>query len=221
MEDWFGVDDLEALDYAPLANAIGANEKHEWWRRTGPRIARPFECFELPGFPRVVTYEPGGVAGSRGHGIRPDAEVMVGGMASKIAVMHIGTHKTGTTSLQSMIARNDTYFADQGLFYPTVGRAGDGHHNLAWELNGDERYDPSFGSFDDLIDELRQAKPRAVLISSEDFEYLHLRPESLRNFRRRLSRLGYKTHVIVVLRQPRLSRIPVFRVAKVRTGGGV
>jgi hypothetical protein len=123
-------------------------------------------------------------------------------MASKIAVMHIGTHKTGTTSLQSMIARNETYFADQGLFYPTVGRAGDGHHNLAWELNGDERYDPSFGSFDDLLNELRQAKPRAVLISSEDFEYLHLRPESLRNFRRRLSRLGYKTHVIVVLRQP-------------------
>jgi hypothetical protein len=29
MEDWFGADDLEALDYVPLANAIGANERHE------------------------------------------------------------------------------------------------------------------------------------------------------------------------------------------------
>jgi hypothetical protein len=127
---------------------------------------------------------------------------MVGEVASKIAVMHIGTHKTGTTSLQTMIACNETYFADQGLFYPTVGRPVDGHHNLAWELNGDERYDPTVGSFADLTNELRQADPRAVLLSSEDFEYLHLRPESLRNFRRRLSRLGYKTHVVVVLRQP-------------------
>jgi hypothetical protein len=127
---------------------------------------------------------------------------MFGEMASKIAVVHIGTHKTGTTSLQSMIARNETYFAEQGLYYPTAGRAGDGHHNLAWELNGDERYDPTVGSFADLTNELRQTKPRAVLLSSEDFEYLHLRPESLRNFRRRLSRLGYKTHVLVVLRRP-------------------
>ena len=70
---------------------------------------------------------------------------MVGEMASRIAVMHIGSHKTGTASLQSMIARNETYFADQGLFYPAVGQVGDGHHNLAWELNGDERYDPRSG----------------------------------------------------------------------------
>jgi hypothetical protein len=127
---------------------------------------------------------------------------MVGEMASRIAVMHIGTHKTGTTSLQTMIARNETHFVDQGLFYPTVGRVGDGHHNLAWELNGDERYDPAVGSFADLTSELRQTEPRAVLLSSEGFEYLHLRPENLRNFRRRLTRLGYKTHVVVVLRQP-------------------
>ena len=36
--------------------------------------------------------------GVEDHGFSPDAHVMFGEMASKIAVVHIGTHKTGTTS---------------------------------------------------------------------------------------------------------------------------
>jgi hypothetical protein len=123
-------------------------------------------------------------------------------MVAKIAVLHIGTHKTATTSFQTMIARNETFFADQRLCYPTAGRVGDGHHNLAWELNGDERYDPVAGSLADLADELAKARPGAVLLSSEDFEYLYRRPEALRSIRRTMERLGYRTHVLVVLRQP-------------------
>jgi hypothetical protein len=123
-------------------------------------------------------------------------------MVGKIAVLHIGTHKTATTSLQTMITLNETFFADQQLCYPTAGRVGDGHHNLAWELSGDERYDPMAGSFADLADELGKAQPRAVLLSSEDFEYLHRRPEALRSIRRTMEGLGYRTHVLVVLRQP-------------------
>jgi hypothetical protein len=123
-------------------------------------------------------------------------------MASRAAVVHIGTHKTGTTSFQAMIARNEEYFAKQGLSYPAAGRIGDTHHNLAWELHGDERYDPAAGSLADLVHELRQVDQRAVLLSSEDFECLYRRPESLRSMRASLQALGYDTHVVVVLRQP-------------------
>jgi GT2 family glycosyltransferase len=123
-------------------------------------------------------------------------------MSTRTAVIHIGLHKTGTTSFQSMVARNSAHFARRGLFYPTSGRVLDGHHNLVWELTGDERYEPAAGSLADLTTELRELEPERVLLSSEDFELLHRRPDSLRAIRDRLSRLGYTWHVVAMLREP-------------------
>ena len=118
-------------------------------------------------------------------------------------MLHIGTHKTGSTSLQTMIARNPQWFGGQGLYYPTTGRGpGDGHHNLAWELNGDERYDPAGGSTADLVVELEQVKARSVLLSSEDFEYLYRRPAKLTRLSHELEQLGYAIRVVIVVRQP-------------------
>ena len=74
-------------------------------------------------------------------------------------------HKTGTTSLQTMIARNREHFREQGLYYPATGQVGvgDGQHNLAWELLGDERFDPEAGSLAGLADELRERRrPRGA-----------------------------------------------------------
>lgn len=124
-------------------------------------------------------------------------------MGRRTVVLHVGTHKTGTTSLQTMLARNEGHFAVKGLYYPAAGRGGgDGHHNLAWELAGDERYDPAAGSLADLVAELAAAGPRAVVVSSEDFEYLHRRPERLATLRTGLESAGYAVRVLVVLREP-------------------
>jgi hypothetical protein len=124
-------------------------------------------------------------------------------MGNKVAVLHIGTHKSGTTSLQTMIARNLKYFSDQGLYYPAAGRGSDcGHHNLAWELNGDDRYDAASGSVADLVVELEQSVAPAVLLSSEDFEYLYRKPAKQAVLRQELEQLGYKVHVVAVLREP-------------------
>jgi hypothetical protein len=124
-------------------------------------------------------------------------------MRGKTAVLHIGTHKTGSTSLQTMIAHNLRWFGDQGLYYPSTGRGpGDGHHNLAWELNGDERYDPAAGSTADLVVELDQVQARSVLLSSEDFEYLYRRPAKLARLCQELEQLGFTIRVLVVLRRP-------------------
>ena len=129
--------------------------------------------------------------------------IIVAVMGGKTAVLHIGTHKTGNTSLQTMIAGNVRWFDDQGLYYPSAGRgSGDGHHNVAWELNGDERYDPAGGSTADLVLELEQVQAQSVLLSSEDFEYLYRRPANLARLRQALEQLGYAIRVLVVVRQP-------------------
>jgi hypothetical protein len=120
----------------------------------------------------------------------------------KVVALHVGTHKTGTTSLQAMVARHQQHFDDQGLYYPKRGRVGDGHHNVAWELNGDDRYDPTRGSLVDLVVELEKSQPRGVLLSSEDFEYLYRRPEELEKLRSELAMLGYRARVVVALREP-------------------
>jgi hypothetical protein len=125
-------------------------------------------------------------------------------MRSRPVVLHVGMHKTGTTSLQTMIARNREHFTAQGLYYPDTGQVGvgDGQHNLAWELNGDERFDPEAGTIADLAEELRHQRPAAVLISSEDLEYLHDKPDRMVLLRRVLEQVGYSARVVITLREP-------------------
>jgi len=125
----------------------------------------------------------------------------MGAMEPRILFLHIGTHKTGTTSLQAMVAAHPAHFESQGLYYPRTGRAGWGHHNIAWQLTGDERFDPRAGTLADLLDELRTADPSAVLVSSEDFEYLYRAPGQLSRLRRALDDLGYAVRIVVTLRR--------------------
>lgn len=49
------------------------------------------------------------------------------------AVIHIGTHKTGTTTIQHFLDRNRQSLKKQGVFYPALPtRNGGAHHWLAW-----------------------------------------------------------------------------------------
>jgi hypothetical protein len=46
-------------------------------------------------------------------------------------ILHIGTHKTGTTSLQAWLANNREALAANGVSYPHATVAhGSGHHRL-------------------------------------------------------------------------------------------
>lgn len=45
-------------------------------------------------------------------------------------VLHIGTHKTATTTIQNVFHRNATLLAQHGIVYPRLGTAA-GHHGLA------------------------------------------------------------------------------------------
>jgi len=118
-----------------------------------------------------------------------------------VVVLHVGTHKTGTTSIQKMVAANEDHFRAEGLCYPLTTRVGAGHHNLAWELLGDERYEPAAGSFADLLAELREEEPPRVLLSAEGFEYLYEHPAAARRLKEGLESAGYRVEVVLVLRE--------------------
>lgn len=129
-------------------------------------------------------------------------------MATKICVLHVGTHKTGTTSFQALLSNNTADFERQGLYYPIAGRSYPrtrlfyGHHNLAWELTGDRRYRTRAGSIETLAAELERTNPTAVLLSSEIFGCLFDRPSALSRVKTVLEQLGYMGRVVFTARTP-------------------
>lgn len=48
-------------------------------------------------------------------------------------VLHIGTHKTGTTSFQNMMWKNARKLANYGVIYPRIHARHTGHHGLIAE----------------------------------------------------------------------------------------
>lgn len=129
-------------------------------------------------------------------------------MATKICVIHVGTHKTGTTSFQAHLAQNSEHFLSQGLYYPITGRNYPvtrlfyGHHNLAWELTGDRRYRRRAGSISTLADELRRVHAESVVLSSELFQCLYRNRDALLRVRTTLRGVGYLSRIVMSVRRP-------------------
>lgn len=99
---------------------------------------------------------------------------------SKKLFLHIGTHKTGTTTIQHFLAANRQALRDQQLVYPDISLVGfkgpRTHHRLAHAIVGR----PGAGTRDDVrrfFDELRRdlRDGEAAIVSSEAF-YRHVLP---------------------------------------------
>jgi hypothetical protein len=86
--------------------------------------------------------------------------------------VHIGLHKTGTSSIQTFLKRNKPALQARGYLYPRTGWTAGGHHNLAYELLGRKRFSTDAGRLADLEAEIAPAAN--VILSSEEFEFLEL-----------------------------------------------
>lgn len=124
---------------------------------------------------------------------------------SRTICIHIGTHKTGTTSIQAFLATNRDRLRLEGIYVPQAGMTDplSGHHNLAWQLRRDLRYDPARGTLDDLLAELGAVAERRAVISSEDFEYCVQYPEQLSGLERMLRAAGWEPWYLVLFRDQR------------------
>jgi hypothetical protein len=121
----------------------------------------------------------------------------------RVCYLHVGTHSTGMTSIQRYCADNDVALAAAGLLYPRAARLdpeSPGHHNVAFELSGDERFAPRLPKLVDVVAEIASRRPAQACLSSEIFEYLHVMPERMAELRDALGSIGYSSAVIVYLR---------------------
>ena len=125
------------------------------------------------------------------------------GSAEPLCFLHVGTHKTGTTAIQRFLAGNRERLALDGLYYPRAGWLNDdlpGHHNVASELSGDGRFDRAAGTLADVVGEIARVRPRNACLSSENFEYLHVRDDALVTLRDAIVAIGYQPRVVLYVR---------------------
>jgi hypothetical protein len=115
--------------------------------------------------------------------------------------VHVGLHKTGTSSVQAFFDAHRDHWRGHGLLYPLTGivPAYPGHHNLAWELAGDRRFDSRRGTWAALFSELKTFEGNALL-SSEDFESSLAYPSRWKILKDRAQRSGYDLRLIMFLR---------------------
>ena len=117
-------------------------------------------------------------------------------------LVHIGAHKTGTTTIQHALSTRQARLAELGYLYPRIGRpamAPHGHHNIAWEISNDYRYAPDRGSVADLFEEIC-ASVHDVILSSEDFEISAYRTERFEAFINGLSNCGLDVVIVFYVR---------------------
>jgi hypothetical protein len=83
-----------------------------------------------------------------------------------LLVLHIGTHKTGTSALQTFLYRHPELLAAKNVHYLRAGQgAGRAHHALAWAVRGYKGAQMSV--WDEVRAELAESKAEINVISSE------------------------------------------------------
>ena len=122
---------------------------------------------------------------------------------ARTAYVHVGTHKTGTTSIQALLALNEPAFRYAGVLIPQAGRSFEGlaaHHNIAWELTNDARFNPGDGTFAELLREVAASEASTICLSSEEFEFLFLDERALRRLVDGLRDAGCAVKIVCYLR---------------------
>ena len=126
-------------------------------------------------------------------------------MTKRICYIHVGPHKTGTTSIQSFLAKNQADLLKHGYFVPDSGNVNGGHHPLARQLCGQEVPHQHKGAIAKFLEALANTSCEAVVISSEALEGLLRKTECAKTFFNHLRQFNLKCTIIVFPRnQPQL-----------------
>lgn len=105
----------------------------------------------------------------------------------KKIILHIGTNKTGTSSLQSFLAKNPTFLDKHGFIYPEFGQIYYGHHEIAYGLSNKSvhgfKMDTKSGQvFLDKINNLYKNNPNHTVILSSEAFYSRNEPENIAKY---------------------------------------
>jgi hypothetical protein len=104
-------------------------------------------------------------------------------------VLHIGTHKAGSSAIQHMLSHNRDRLLKKGFCYPQLANGQLGHHDLAWAIRSSAGGKTPIQVNGDILPKLRRqlqrSKCHTAILSSEEFEFATT-PDQLRMIRREL-----------------------------------
>jgi hypothetical protein len=117
--------------------------------------------------------------------------------------IHVGTHKTGTTSIQATLASHPTELARAGYIYPSTGRSGTStaHHNTAFQLLSDDRFCEDGGALEELLDAIGKSELDVILSSEEFTRALHFNNADFSKFIYNICGICPRTTLIIYLRR--------------------
>lgn len=144
-------------------------------------------------------------------------------MTKKQLFIHIGPPKTGSSSIQKLLAQSYDILLEQGVLYPHSGRPVQGknyrvhtpirdqqprqslrevpmesHHLLAWALMNEVENFDFYRCWSLFLSELNQVNPHTIVISSEAFA--RLPEDKIIQFQSLLS--DFQTKIIFYIRDP-------------------
>jgi hypothetical protein len=136
-------------------------------------------------------------------------------------ILHVGTHKTATTTLQDRLARNRRLLAERGIVFPAVGRSSGQHALVTPWIPLPERYRDSRPGREIWRSLIERHAPGAdtLLLSSEEFSRVWPRAVDMRELGAMLSGFGRRT-VICTLRN-QLAYIQSLYLQVTKGGGQV
>lgn len=124
-------------------------------------------------------------------------------------IIHVGMHKTGTTSIQHVLHTNYENLRDEKVLYPKAGRwIRNGrllvmHHPFAWSLMG-QSDQPVSEHIEALRKEIEETRPWTVILSSEHLSLFNNSSQVFRDIKTMFPR-ATRTWVIYLRRQDHLA----------------
>jgi hypothetical protein len=126
-------------------------------------------------------------------------------MTKRICYIHVGPHKTGTTSIQRFLQENRAELLRHGYFVPESGNVNGGHHPIVRQLCGLEVRRHHMSAAAKFVEALAGTFYEAVVISSEALEGILRKRKCANTFFNSIKQLNLEPKLVVFPRnQPQL-----------------
>ena len=136
-------------------------------------------------------------------------------MRKRICYIHVGPHKTGTTSIQWFLRENRSKLLNHGYFVPESGNVHGGHHPIVRQLCGQEVPRHHRWAAAKFVEALADTLCEAVVISSEALDGLLKKREYANAFFNSIRELNLEPKLVVFPRnQPQLINSRYVEVVK-------
>ena len=123
-------------------------------------------------------------------------------MAKRVCYIHIGPHKTGTSSIQWFLKENRLELLKYGYLVPESGPNYGAHHALARKLCGQDLPAHQQSAAANFARALDETPSEAVIISSEALGGLLRNPDYARTFFTRIRELNLEPKLVLFPRNP-------------------